>query len=500
MPSVEYPITTVLLLAAELVFVASALFVIFRLRDRLGLGPLFLLLGANQIMSELLATSVYFRLSPTVAISPGSVILFPLALVAVLLVYLCEDIPKTRTLIFSIVLINVGGTIVLWLTYFQMKVLDLHNALGIPAGLFSVNVRLFLVGTVVLLIDFFLLVIFFQFLERRFSWLPQSVRVVSSLVLILILDSVLFTVGSFYGEPGFSAILTGQLEGKVVAGILFGILLSIYLRLFESDPHAMERRTESLHVLSILTYQERYEIVREKLQEAREANVAKSRFLAHMSHELRTPLNAIIGFTKLLITPKAVSEREKRELYLERVHDNAGHLLLLINDMLDLSKIEAGKVELELARVNLNELVEETVGRMRGEARAKNLELARELVENQLEIQADPTRLRQVLINLIGNAIKFTREGQVTVRLLAHADRPNDPGRIEVTDTGIGIPLDLQEHIFEAFSQAESGTSRSFEGTGLGLAISQALCHELGYRLELESSEGRGATFSIVFP
>ena len=137
---------------------------------------------------------------------------------------------------------------------------------------------------------------------------------------------------------------------------------------------------------------------------------------------------------------------------------------------------------------------------MRGEARAKNLELARELVENQLEIQADPTRLRQVLINLIGNAIKFTREGQVTVRLLAHGDRPNDPGRIEVTDTGIGIPLDLQEHIFEAFSQAESGTSRSFEGTGLGLAISRAICHELGYRLELESAEGRGATFSIVFP
>ena len=107
--------------------------------------------------------------------------------------------------------------------------------------------------------------------------------------------------------------------------------------------------------------------------------------------------------------------------------------------------------------------------------------------------------MRQVLINLIGNAIKFTHEGHVTVKLVGDGDRPNRPSSIEVSDTGIGIPRDLQEHIFEAFSQAESGASRSFEGTGLGLAISRAICSELGYRLELESSEGRGSTFSIAF-
>ncbi len=499
MSSAEYPITTVMLLGAELVFVATALFVIFRLRDRLGLGPLFLLLGANQIMSQLLAASVYFRLSDSVAVSPGSIILFPLALVAVLLVYLCEDIPKTRTLIFSVVLINIGGTIVLWLTHFQMKVLDLDSTLGLPPSLFSVNARMFLVGTVVLLVDFFLLVIVFQFLERKLSRVPLSARIVFSLVTILVLDAFLFTLGSFYGQPGLGTILSGQLEGKVAAGLLLGILLSTYLHLFESGDRATRRQTESLHVLSILTYQERYEIVRQKLAEAREANLAKSRFLAQMSHELRTPLNAIIGFTKLLITPEAVPEQDKRDLYLDRVHDNAEHLLLLINDMLDLSKIEAGKIEIELQQVNLNDLVEETVGRMRGEAHAKDLELRWQGVETPLEIKTDSTRLRQVLINLIGNAIKFTREGHVSVKLLAADDRPNQPGRIDVSDTGIGIPRDLQEHIFEAFSQVESGTSRSFQGTGLGLAISRAICNELGYRLELESSAGRGSTFSIVF-
>jgi signal transduction histidine kinase len=498
--TLDYPTTTLLLLGTELLFVAVALFTIFRLRDRLGLGPLFLLLGANQIMAELLATSVYFRLSPTVAISPGSVVLFPLALVAVLLVYLCEDIPKTRTLIFSVVLINIGGTLVLWMTSFQMQVLDLHNMLGVPPELFAVKVRLFLVGTLILLLDFFLLIIMFQFMERKFAWVPQPIRIVSSLIIILTLDAVLFTSGAFYGDPNFAAILFGQLSGKVAAGLLFGLLLSLYLRLFESRGQVGERLTDSLNVLSILTYQERYEIVREKLKQAREANLAKSRFLAHMSHELRTPLNAILGFTNLLLSPAGVSTGDKRSLYLERVHHNARHLLLLINNILDLSKIEAGKLALDLQPVTLNELVAETVGQLKGEAGDKNLELLLAPHENDLTLETDPTRLRQILFNLIGNAIKFTSEGSIIVRLLAHENRPKEPARIEVTDTGIGVSRDMQEYIFEAFSQADSGTTRSFEGSGLGLAISQALCQELGLRLEIESTEGQGSTFSIVFP
>jgi signal transduction histidine kinase len=498
--ALDYPTKTLLLLGAEMAFVAAALFTIFRLRDRLGLGPLFLLLGANQIMAELLATSVYFRLSPSVTISPGSVILFPLALVAVLLVYLCEDIPKTRTLIFSIVLINIGGTVILWLTAWQMNLLDVSIALGVPPALFAVNARLFLVGTLILLVDFFLLVIMFQFLERKLPWVPLPIRIVSSMVVILLFDAVLFTVAVFWGDPSFSAILAGQLQGKIVAGILYGLLLSLYFRLFESESRIRERHTESLNVLSILTYQERYEIVRVKLEEARQANLAKSRFLAHMSHELRTPLNAIIGFTKLLLTPKAVPTPDKRSLYLERVHVNARHLLLLINDILDLSKVEAGTLEIDSQIVNLNKLVTETVGQMKGEARAKNLEVVVEVPSEELSLETDPTRLRQILLNLIGNAIKFTHQGQITIKLFAHNRRLTDPGCIEVSDTGIGIAPEMQEKIFEAFSQADSGTSRSFEGTGLGLAISEAICEDLGSYLALQSAPGKGSTLRVIFP
>jgi signal transduction histidine kinase len=488
-------LTTAVLLGGEMVVTGVSLLAIFRFRDRLGLGPLFLLLGANQMISVVLGSSVYFRVTPSIVVSPGSAVFFPTALVAVLLVYLREDIPKTRTLISSVVLINVGGVLLLWLTALQMKTLAFENILGIPVHLFTVNGRVFLVGTVVLLVDFILLIILFQFFERRAARIPRPVRIVGALVSILTLDSLLFTLGAFYPQSNMTDLFLGQIAGKGAAGILFGALVSVYLWLFEPDSYPREQRTEALDVLSILTYKERYEIVSQKLRQEREANLAKSRFLAHMSHELRTPLNAIIGFTGLLTTPGAVTETDKRLQYLARVHDNSRHLLQLINNILDLSKIEAGRLEPESRSVRLDEILEETAAQLRIQARQKGIALSVE-TDRELTIETDPTRLKQVLLNLISNAIKFTSEGSILVRAVSDSGRP---ARVDIVDTGIGIPTDLHETIFEAFSQADSGTARSFEGSGLGLTISRALCAELGYRLDVESIPGRGSTFSIVF-
>jgi signal transduction histidine kinase len=495
MPSADTFLTTAILLGGEMVVTGVSLLAIFRLRDRLGLGPLFLLLGANQMLSVVLGSSAYFRVAPSIVVSPGSAVFFPTALVAVLLVYLREDIPKTRTLIYSVVLINIGGVLLLWLTALQMKTLAFENILGVPLHLFAVNGRVFLVGTVVLLVDFFLLVILFQFFERRASRIPRSARIIGSLVLILTFDSLLFTFGAFYPQSDIANLLLGQIVGKIAAGVLFGAMVSIYLSLFEPDSHPRDERTEALDVLSILTYKERYEIVRRKLRAEREANLAKSRFLAHMSHELRTPLNAIIGFTGLLTTPGAVTAADKRKKYLARVHDNSHHLLQLINNILDLSKIEAGRLELDRRTVRLDEILEETAAQVRIQARQKGLALTVE-TDGELTLETDATRLKQVLLNLIGNAIKFTSHGSILVRAVSDSGHPS---RVDIVDTGIGIPAELHDTIFDAFSQADSGTARSFEGTGLGLSISRAICAELGYRLDVESIPGRGSTFSIVF-
>jgi CheY-like chemotaxis protein/nitrogen-specific signal transduction histidine kinase len=233
--------------------------------------------------------------------------------------------------------------------------------------------------------------------------------------------------------------------------------------------------------------------------QAESANKAKSHFLASMSHELRTPLNSVIGFTNILLKNKDGHLTEKDVGFLQRVLANGKHLLDLINEVLDLAKIEAGRMELVFEEVDLGDLVTETVQQLEGQVKVKegNVQLVAEVPSEVAPIGTDPAKLKQVIINLVGNALKFTEEGSVTVRLDLASDG-RTPVAIVVRDTGIGIAEDRLEGIFEAFQQAEAGTARKYGGTGLGLAISRSMCLLMGYDLIVESTLGVGSTFSIV--
>lgn len=231
---------------------------------------------------------------------------------------------------------------------------------------------------------------------------------------------------------------------------------------------------------------------------AEDANRTKSQFLASMSHELRTPLNSIIGFANILLKNKGGTLSPADLNFLDRIQANGRHLLGLINEILDLSKIEARKLDVRLSPVALDDLVRETITQGEGLVRDKPVQLVAELPEVLKPMLADADKLKQVLINLIGNAVKFTERGQITVRVRAHPD-DYQPTRLEVADTGIGIPREKLGVIFKAFEQAETGTARKYGGTGLGLTISQALCHLMGYRIHADSEPGRGSTFTVVF-
>ncbi len=230
---------------------------------------------------------------------------------------------------------------------------------------------------------------------------------------------------------------------------------------------------------------------------AQAANRTKSDFLARMSHELRTPLNSIIGFANVIIKKSSDAMRTEDLSYLARIATNGRHLLGLINGILDLSKIEAGRMTLEISSVSLPALVRETLEELESQTRELPVVLRTVLPDICHPIASDEARMKQVLINLIGNALKFTEQGEVVVRL--DADANGVPRSLQVQDTGIGIRADRLDAIFEVFEQAESMITRRYGGTGLGLSIAQSLCELMGHRLEAESVEGVGTTMTIRF-
>src|SRR6476619_4744011 len=245
--------------------------------------------------------------------------------------------------------------------------------------------------------------------------------------------------------------------------------------------------------------EERTREVEEKSRQLELASQHKSQFLSSMSHELRTPLNAIIGLTEMMVTNAARFGTEKAAEPLRRVHRAGSHLLGLINQVLDLSKIEAGKLELSPDWVNLTPLINEVVDTARHLAEQNNNRLVVKGQENLGSLTVDPMRLRQILLNLLSNACKFTKQGEVT--LLARK-LVNEGHWIEfaVSDTGIGMTPEQQAKLFEEFTQADSSTARQYGGTGLGLAITRKLARMMGGDVTLTSEAGKGSTFTVRLP
>jgi PAS domain S-box-containing protein len=260
-------------------------------------------------------------------------------------------------------------------------------------------------------------------------------------------------------------------------------------------------------ILSIgndITDRLRIDAEREQRMRAEEADRVKSAFLATMSHELRTPLNSIIGFTGILLQGLAGPLNEEQSKQLGMVRTSARHLLALVNDVLDISKIEAGQLEIGAHPYDIRRSIEKVLSLVRPQAAAKGLDLRVDIDQALQQAMGDERRFEQILLNLLSNAIKFTDRGAVSVdarRLEKAAVRGGGPAlRLQICDTGIGIrPEDLQS-LFQPFQQLESGLDRKHEGTGLGLAISRRLVEMLGGEISAASQWGKGSTFTVVLP
>ena len=234
-----------------------------------------------------------------------------------------------------------------------------------------------------------------------------------------------------------------------------------------------------------------------KMEKARSASEAKSDFLAKISHELRTPLNAIIGYSEMLMEDAGDDGLDSFVEDLDKIRSSGTHLLTLINDLLDISKIEAGKMELHLEDFKLKDLISSIEDTTKPLVEKNGNKLVVEIDKSLVTIKNDETKLKQVLLNMISNSSKFTKKGKVTLKI---SEETRGRVKFELSDTGIGMTEDKLKNVFEEFAQAETSTSKDYGGTGLGLPICKKITELMGGKIDVQSKIGEGTTFSIIVP
>jgi signal transduction histidine kinase/CheY-like chemotaxis protein len=330
-----------------------------------------------------------------------------------------------------------------------------------------------------------------------FFYLGQSARprliVLGMIAVNLTLFYLFYAVGHSFPEHVPLSALTGiGIVSTLCAAVYVSVMALSYANIVANQSE-LEREVQNHRATAIK--------LREAKEEAEAANQAKSEFLAKMSHELRTPLNAVIGYSEMLLDDIQIDGGEEQQVQdLTKINSAGKHLLSLITDVLDLSKIEAGKMELFNERFDLRMLIDDLVATSRPLCAKNGNELVVERDGDLGTAEGDVTKLRQAVLNLLSNAAKFTRGGRITLTVARERSRGGDWLRFVVRDTGIGISQDNLRKLFQNFNQAEAWTSTKYGGTGLGLSLTQKLCRLMGGEVTVESELGSGSCFTIRLP
>ena len=475
------------------------------------------------------------QLSDSVTISGGSVAYVTFIMVTILFVVLEQDTAILKNIVFLVVAVNLFQYLLFRSTGAILSDSRFINPFNMTPDIFSVSLLLMLTGGVLIILELVIFLFAFQKLGR-FSSNPVIAALVFTLLFfgLVLLDGVLFPLVNWWLFPDMLAVIYGGFEGKVVLGISFAPVMLLFLWIthrqfkdfleMEFSLNSMlgqskedlantileERQRSEEHLLALNAeleqrVEERTVALAASNKALQEANAelelathAKSDFLASMSHELRTPLNSVIGFSTILLSGAAGELNEEQHRQQEMINSSGKHLLALVNDILDLSKIEAGKIELEIEDFSLREIMSAVVGMLNAGAEDKGLEVDVTMSEPEAVLHTDLRAVEQILINLAGNAVKFTDEGVISLDAFVTQE---DRAVFRVRDTGSGIPEESFEAIFDPFRQVGQPRGEGQQkGTGLGLAICALLAQRLGGILSVDSTLGEGSTFTLDIP
>ncbi|WP_440115867.1 sensor histidine kinase [Paenibacillus sp. QZ-Y1] len=340
-------------------------------------------------------------------------------------------------------------------------------------------------------------------------WMRRSdYRLIVKGVLVIVIVNVVNSVNiAIFGVIPATYFFSHIMPYTLPAGILLSLIFAFILRDFQNEQNRILLIQSTNRLLSVQKEElQRAQIVLEdRAKQLMIASQYKSEFLANMSHELRTPLNSVINFAQMISENSDTMEQEDIVRFATMIDHSGQELLTLINDILDLSKVEAGRLDIVLEDISLTQLIEDAMSHFQLVAEKKGIQLLLDKKSGLPEtLWSDPQRVQQILRNLMSNAIKFTHQGKVTLTVSTkQTKKSGNQSRwivFTVQDTGIGISEDKHHTIFEAFQQADGSISRKFGGTGLGLSISRDLARLLGGSIELESAEGKGSTFCLYLP
>ena len=495
-------------LILEMALVACAICGLYELRGRFGLTPLYIFLASTQYLQALLGGAVFLRIAGGISVSPGSVVLFAGNLFALLLIYLREGVPATRTLVYGLLLANVTLGVFSFFTQMQLAMAGDAATQVVPYAFFGVSYRAFAIGVLVMLLDGLLMIVLYELLFFQLTWAPLLLRLLVALLGVLYFDSVMFGVLSYWGRPDFSALLTGNMAGKSIAGVTYAILLWLYLdRSAKSGPRPeLERPRELRDVFSIITYRERYERMAQALaaseERLRQAQLmeAVGRLASGIAHDFGNILTAVESYAGVLQERLAADHPGRDEV--KGIREGSARGKGLIRQLLAVGRRQPLTPQtLEIAAV-----IHGMEGMLRTVLGAK-FRLDTRIGDAIPKVAADPGQMEQVLLNLVINA-RDAMPGGGTIRVTLETRELRGQERVEagvvqagrhvallVEAAGAGISADTLEHVFEPFY-----TTKGSIGNGLGLSIVYGIVTQSGGAIQVESAPGAGSRFTILLP